>query len=1348
MSTDQGVAGSVITSGNGVASGVASGIANGVANGVANRVANGVGGNEMVTSGVISSGMISGNGTTTLVNDTTTAGNSIAGLKASHVSPKVEPMKVAMPESPEALFELLRRYRELEMTQTHESEKLGILKVLRRVNKMQEEYEAALAEEERLWESNNEDVDVELLRDQIIGLQLMSKDLDLPVGLQFEFGEEEEKGKEEEKDEKNRKLQNQIEIPLDDYEEKAKRLGIEPRKPQPDPAVNAVGTSFSEQQLYTKLQVRLNELEQLPGNIGFYDSGNISNDLEHANDEVVQGVDEAKVRALVELKGLRLLPFQKYLRNKLVVKSASRIMYEDGELNKYGIFRMWKRGYCVRAKEKVAQTALLAERLHAEQRKEQRREQQRSWRARVHEMAQAVSTWRAQAQRRRSARVSLGKAVHHFQQQAEREEARRKERFAKQRLQALKSNDEEAYIKLLDETKDQRITHLLKQTNSFLGSLATAVRVQQQESQMMEKEDKGAAGAAGVDGAVAQETGAGAHGASGASGAAGAQDPDTMDYYEVAHHIKEAILHQPSILVGGKLKEYQLRGLEWMVSLYNNHLNGILADEMGLGKTIQSIALVTYLIEAKQEPGKFLIIVPLSTITNWTLEFERWAPSVKKIVYKGSQQQRKALSYGIRAGDFTVLLTTYEYVIRDRNMLAKFRWAYMIIDEGHRLKNTQSKLFQTLTQYYRTRNRLILTGTPLQNSLPELWALLNFILPKVFNSVKSFDEWFNTPFENTGHQERLELSEEESLLVIRRLHKVLRPFLLRRLKKDVEKDLPDKVEKVVKCKLSALQARVYKQLLEHNALFVGARVQGHHRAGLRGLNNKVMQLRKICNHPFVFEEVEDAVNPGRLTTDLIWRSSGKFELLDRILPKLKATKHRTLLFFQMTQVMDIMEDFLRLRGIKYLRLDGATKADDRQAMLKLFNAPDSEYFCFLLSTRAGGLGLNLQTADTVVIFDTDWNPHQDLQAQDRAHRIGQKHEVRIYRLITEDSVEEVILQRAHQKLDIDGKVIQAGRFDNKSSSEEQEAFLRRMIEQEKKKAMEHDTDEMNDDEMNEILARSDAEKALFRKMDDQRHQAEKNDPHPRLMADDELPEIFKKDMAKELEPKHVEVGRRRHLKKVIYDDGLTEDQWLQALDDDNDTVEAAAMRKRASLRKRRSRRGSGDKRGGESGVSGGENESGETDNDSEPSAHSDYDSDSSEYHPPSKRRRTASRSPSVPQDQFVDLGLQLIKQLRELTDDSGRKLATLFNTLPSRRLYPDYYQIIHHPVAFRQLKHKLAADQYADYHDFRHDLLTMFANAKLYNQEGSLVYQDAQTMEKYSLEKLAKIESRLGVHAD
>ena len=225
-----------------------------------------------------------------------------------------------------------------------------------------------------------------------------------------------------------------------------------------------------------------------------------------------------------------------------------------------------------------------------------------------------------------------------------------------------------------------------------------------------------------------------------------------------------------------------MKGLEWMVSLYNNHLNGILADEMGLGKTIQSISLVTYLIEKKHE-NKFLIIVPLSTITNWTLEFEKWAPSIKVIVYKGSQQQRRSLQPDIRYGNFQVLLTTYEYVIRERPMLAKFHYSHMIIDEGHRMKNAQSKLSQTLRTYYKTKNRLILTGTPLQNNLPELWALLNFVLPGIFNSVKSFDDWFNTPFANTGAQEKIELTEEESLLVIRRLHKVLRPFLFEKIEK-------------------------------------------------------------------------------------------------------------------------------------------------------------------------------------------------------------------------------------------------------------------------------------------------------------------------------------------------------------------------------------------------------------------------------------------------------------------------------------------------------------------------------------------------------------------------------------
>jgi ATP-dependent helicase STH1/SNF2 len=199
-------------------------------------------------------------------------------------------------------------------------------------------------------------------------------------------------------------------------------------------------------------------------------------------------------------------------------------------------------------------------------------------------------------------------------------------------------------------------------------------------------------------------------------------------------------------------------------------------------------------------------------MTNWSGEFAKWAPDVNVVSYKGNPQQRRALSDELRAGQFQVLLTTYEYIIKDRPVLSKMRWVHMIIDEGHRLKNAQSKLAQTLTTYYHSRYRLILTGTPLQNNLPELWAQLNFVLPKIFNSVKSFDEWFNTPFANSGTGDKIELTEEEALLIIRRLHKVLRPFLLRRLKKDVESELPDKVEKVVKVKMSALQSQLYKQM--------------------------------------------------------------------------------------------------------------------------------------------------------------------------------------------------------------------------------------------------------------------------------------------------------------------------------------------------------------------------------------------------------------------------------------------------------------------------------------------------------------------------------------------------------
>lgn len=258
----------------------------------------------------------------------------------------------------------------------------------------------------------------------------------------------------------------------------------------------------------------------------------------------------------------------------------------------------------------------------------------------------------------------------------------------------------------------------------------------------------------------------------------------------------------------------------------------------------------------------------------------------------------------MKSRSWQVCLTTYEYIIKDRPFLCRYKWVHMIIDEGHRMKNTQSRLSQTLTQYYNSRYRLILTGTPLQNNLPELWALLNFVLPKVFNSQKSFDEWFNTPFANTGGQDKIDLNEEEALLVIRRLHKVLRPFLLRRLKKDVESELPDKVERLIRCKMSALQLKLYKRMKESGMLITsGDSKAGSSKLGMKGLQNTIMQLRKICNHPFVFQPVENIINPYGTSNELLYRVAGKFELLDRILPKLFAGGHRVLMFFQMTEVM-------------------------------------------------------------------------------------------------------------------------------------------------------------------------------------------------------------------------------------------------------------------------------------------------------------------------------------------------------------------------------------------------------------------------------------------------------------
>ncbi|KAG8987114.1 hypothetical protein FRB90_003591 [Tulasnella sp. 427] len=1046
-----------------------------------------------------------------------------------------------------------------------------------------------------------------------------------------------------------------------------------------------------------RIAQRIQELSELTSTMGLgglespIDTDDLDEDSALTKQNHIAPTAHGKLRALIELKSLQLRDKQRALRQAVVARLGEATIL-PGDRKEYKRFRK-------QHIRDVRQTESLERRQRVE-REKRVKQKHLDYLKTICDHGKGMLDANRLAQGKS---LKLARAVLKYHVDVEKEEQKRIERISKERLKALKNDDEEAYLKLIDTAKDTRITHLLRQTDSYLDSLALAVRDQQRDDHR-------------PGGQVVDES---------TFGASRMEDEDTIndedeekkkkvDYYSIAHRIQEKVTTQPGILVGGTLKEYQIKGLQWMVSLYNNRLNGILADEMGLGKTIQTISLITFLIERKHQPGPYLVIVPLSTLPNWTLEFEKWAPSVPTCVYKGSPTARKTIQNRVRVEPFKVMLTTFEYIIKDRQFLSKYKWVHMIIDEGHRMKNTQSKLAQTLTQFYSARYRLILTGTPLQNNLPELWALLNFALPKVFNSVKSFDEWFNTPFANTGAQDNMQLNEEESLLIIRRLHKVLRPFLLRRLKKDVESELPDKVEKVIKCKMSTLQSQLYKYMKEFK-MFPNDKPDVNGRpAPVKGLQNMVMQLRKICQHPFVFREVEDAMNlvpmPAPIRATSQWnatliRSAGKVALLDRMLPKLFATGHRVLIFFQMTNVMDILEDYMAHKGYKSLRLDGGTKTEERGDLLKKFNDPQSEYKVFMLSTRAGGLGLNLQTADTVIIYDSDWNPHADLQAQDRAHRIGQKKAVRIFRFVTEKSVEEAILTRARSKLDMDEKVIQAGRFDNKSTAEERDEYLRQLLEDQDDESQDQ-TGDITDEELNELLARTDEEELIFRQMDIERDAKEQGEWYAaggvgakpeRLLTLGEIPTVYQQDNPfPKIDPEDVIEGRGARVRKdVRYNDGLTDEQFTNAIENEEIDYEDFVQQNYQAKAKRNALWNQ-------------------------------------------KRRRTQATSltanpvnnaPSSRQT-MKKLFDECIKTIMNLTDETGRKRCELFKELPSRKEYPDYYEVIVKPIAIAQIKRRAGTPTYKDIESFANDWRLLFDNARRYNKEGSWVYNDADEMQK------------------
>ena len=451
-------------------------------------------------------------------------------------------------------------------------------------------------------------------------------------------------------------------------------------------------------------------------------------------------------------------------------------------------------------------------------------------------------------------------------------------------------------------------------------------------------------------------------------------------------------------------------------SLVQDVIGIFIFSYLGLGKTLQTISLLGFMKHFKNVNGPHMVLVPKSTLANWMNEFKRWVPTLRAVCLIGDQDTRnKFIRDTMMPGGWDVVVTSYEMIIREKSVFKKFNWKYLVIDEAHRIKNEESKL-SLIVREMKTGNRLLLTGTPLQNNLHELWSLLNFLLPDVFSSSSDFDEWFDT---NSC------LGDEG---LVKRLHGVLKPFLLRRLKADVEKSLLPKKEMNIYVGLSRMQREWYQKILMKDIDIVN----GAGRVEKMRLQNILMQLRKCCNHPYLFDGAEPG--PPYTTDEHLFQNAGKFIVLDKLLPKLQEQGSRVLIFTQMTRILDILEDYCWFRNHSYCRIDGQTAHEDRDSQIQEYNADGSKKFIFMLSTRAGGLGINLYTADVVILFDSDWNPQMDLQAMDRAHRIGQKKQVRVYRLVTENTVDEKIVERAAVKLRLDRMVIQAGRLsDNKQN---------------------------------------------------------------------------------------------------------------------------------------------------------------------------------------------------------------------------------------------------------------------------------------------------------------------------
>ncbi|KYN12543.1 PREDICTED: SWI/SNF-related matrix-associated actin-dependent regulator of chromatin subfamily A containing DEAD/H box 1 homolog [Trachymyrmex cornetzi] len=528
-----------------------------------------------------------------------------------------------------------------------------------------------------------------------------------------------------------------------------------------------------------------------------------------------------------------------------------------------------------------------------------------------------------------------------------------------------------------------------------------------------------------------------------------------------------SITEQPKALSPNlTLAPYQIVGLNWLAVLHAQNVNGILADEMGLGKTIQVIAFLTYLKEADlldEKDGPHLIVVPSSTMENWMDELERWSPSLKVVQYYGSQEERKEMRMGWRNGDLDdvdVLLTTYNLICstpEERRLFRVMPLNYVVFDEAHMLKNMSTVRYENLVRI-NAKRRILLTGTPLQNNLLELMSLLIFVMPSLFAGKQAdlkslFSKNPKAPSDKKNGEQPMFEREQ-----VKNAKEIMRPFVLRRLKVEVLRDLPHKKDEIIRCTLIEKQQSMYNKLVAQFS------AEASEITDVNG-TGMMMQLRKLANHPLLMRDYYDEdklnaiasrlakepgykqKNPEYVFEDLIWTSdyqinqltriyksiagfglpqelipkAGKLKELDKILPQLKTDGHRVLIFSQFTMVLDILEEYLAIRGQTFLRLDGSTPVTERQTLINKYTE-DPSIFIFLLSTRAGGLGINLTAADTVILHDIDFNPYNDKQAEDRCHRVGQKKPVSIIRLLSEGTIEEGMYEIAQEKLHLEQQI--------------------------------------------------------------------------------------------------------------------------------------------------------------------------------------------------------------------------------------------------------------------------------------------------------------------------------------